>query len=151
MPPSDDHSPRAVVERFLTANRSLDVDAMFEEIAQDAVWSFPAGPPGAPREVAGKDVNRAFFDAMRPMWASFNLTFFEVHPLADDAERVVAHYASTGSFIDGSPYRNTYLSLVTVRAGKIVHWMEFCDPQPLQHGAAVLRAAAADPADRPPT
>ena len=37
-----------------------------------------------------------------------------MHPLADDPDRVVAYYASTGSLMDGSPYENTYLSLVTV-------------------------------------
>jgi ketosteroid isomerase-like protein len=143
MTPSQDTSPRAVVERFLTANGSLDVDAMFQEIGPDAVWSFPAGPPGAPREIRGKDINRAFFESIRPMWGTFDLTFVEVHPLADDPDRVVAFYASTGSLIDGSPYSNTYLSLVTVHGGEIVQWIEFSDPEPLKRGAAVLQAANA--------
>ncbi len=135
-------SPRAVVERFLEANRSLDVDAMFEEIASDARWVFPAAPPGAPREVSGKQANRAFFDSIRPMWHRFDLAFVDVQPLADDHDHVVAHYASTGTLIDGSPYTNTYLSLVTVEEGKIVQWIEFCDAAPLERGVAALRAAA---------
>ena len=131
----------AVVERFLAATGALDVDAMFEEIAPDAVWIFPSGPRGAPREVRGKDTNRAFFESLRPMWTAFDLTFSEVHALADDPDRVVAHYASQGSLIDGSGYANTYLSLVKVRAGKIVEWMEFCDPAPLERGVAALQTA----------
>ena len=55
-------APRAVVERFLAANDVIDVDGMFEEIADDAVWSFTAAPPGAPREVQGKEANRSFFE-----------------------------------------------------------------------------------------
>jgi uncharacterized protein len=132
------NTPKAVVERFLAANRSLDVDGMFAEIGPDAVWSFPTAPPGAPREVSGKETNRQFFDSLRPMWATYDLTFSEVHPLADDPERVVAHYASDGRLIDGTVYRNTYLSLVTVRDGKIVHWIEFCDPGPLADGVKTL-------------
>ncbi len=136
-----DSSPRAVVERFLAANTVLNVDGMFDEIAADARWVFPAAPPGAPREVSGKDNNRAFFESLRPMWSTFELTFTDVHALAGDASRVVAHYASRGTLLDGSQYSNTYLSLVTVKGGKIVEWIEFCDAAPLQRGVGVMRAA----------
>lgn len=136
-------SPRAVVERFLTANSTLDVDGMFAEIGEDARWVFPAAPEGAPREVTGKAVNRAFFESILPMWTAFELTFTDVHALEGDGNRVVAHYASTGTLLDGSPYANTYLSLVTVEDGKIVEWIEFCDAAPLVRGVGVLQAAAA--------
>lgn len=99
-----DVSPCAVVAWFLEANRSLDVDAVFEEIAPEARWVSPAAPAGAPRGVSGKQANRRFFEGIRPMWRRFDLTFVDVHPLADDPHRVVAHYASTGTLIDGSPY-----------------------------------------------
>ena len=93
----DRDRPPAVVERFLAANAVLDVDGMFEEIGEDAVWSFPAAPPGAPREVKGKAANRSFFESLVPMWTSFSLPRREVHALADDPDRVVACYASSGS------------------------------------------------------
>ena len=134
-------SPRAVVERFLAANTVLEVDAMFAEIAPDARWLFPAAPPGAPREVSGKDRNRAFFESLRPMWTAFELTFTDVQALACDPFRVVAHYASRGTLLDGSKYTNTYLSLVTVRDARIVEWIEFCDAMPLQRGIGVMRYA----------
>jgi ketosteroid isomerase-like protein len=133
--------PVDVVTRFLTATKSLDVDAMFDEIGDDAVWSFPTGPTGAPRQVRGKQTNRAFFTGMAPMWTAFDLTFSHVHALVGDPYRVVAHYASTGSLIDGSPYTNTYLSLVTVQHGKITEWIEFSDPEPLRRGAQALQDA----------
>jgi ketosteroid isomerase-like protein/quinol monooxygenase YgiN len=139
---TEGHHPRDVVERFLAANHVLDVDGMFEEIAEDAVWSFPTAPPGAPREVNGKATNRSVFESLLPMWTSFSLPRREVHALADDPERVVASYASSGSLIDGSPYSNSYLSLVTVRGGKIVHWIEFCDPEPLTRGVSTLMPAS---------
>ncbi len=65
----EDTSPRAVVERFLAANRSLEVEGMFEEISQDAVWVLPAAAASAPRDVSGKEANRGFFESIRPMWA----------------------------------------------------------------------------------
>jgi uncharacterized protein len=135
----DSNNPRAVVERFLAANDALDIDGMFEEIAEEAVWSFPTAPPGAPREVTGKATNRSFFESLRPMWTSFRLVHREVHALVDDRDRVLAYYTSAGSLIDGSPYANSYLSLVTVKGGKIVHWIEFCDPGPLSRGVTTLK------------
>ena len=136
---TDHHTPQAVVERFLTANDALDVDGMFAEIAADATWAFPTAPAGAPAEVTGKADNRAFFEALRPVWTAFRLTRREVCPLAGDPERVIAHYASEGTLIDGSPYANTYLCLVRVRNGQIVHWTEFCDPAPLARAVAALQ------------
>jgi ketosteroid isomerase-like protein len=139
--PTADSSARAVVERFLAANTVLDVDGMFEEIGPEARWVFPAAPPGAPREVSGKDRNRAFFESLRPMWTAFELTFTDVNALAGGDSRVVAHYASRGTLLDGSQYTNTYLSLVTVKGGEIVEWIEFCDAAPLERGVDVMRAA----------
>jgi ketosteroid isomerase-like protein len=75
------------------------------------------------------------------MWRAFELTFVDVHALTGDPTRAVAHYASAGTLLDGSPYANSYLSLVTVEGGKIVEWIEFCDAEPLVRGIGVLQAA----------
>ncbi len=136
-----DMSPKTVAERFLGAMSRLDIDAMFAQLAPEVVFAFPTAPGGGPREVQGKDINRAFFSTIRPMWSTFSLTRIQVHPLADDPERLVAEFVSEGSLVDGSPYHNTYLALATVRDGKIQQWQEFSDPAPLQRGVAALQAA----------
>jgi ketosteroid isomerase-like protein len=139
MTPTKDPSPTAVVERFLHAMSRRDVDAMFAELAPDVLCAFPTAP-GGPQEIRGRDTNRAFYSAIRPMWPTFSLTQIAVHALADDPERVVAEFASDGSLVDGSPYENRYLALGTVRDGQIWRWTEFSDPAPLQRGLAVLQA-----------
>lgn len=127
------------VDRFLRANSMLDVDGMFAEIAEDAVWEFPTAPAGAPRSVAGWAENRAFFESLLPMWRRFRLLRWEVLELSGDP-RILAMYESEGTLLDGSPYANRYLSLVTVADGRIARWVEFCDPSPLQRGVeAMLR------------
>ena len=137
-PPPLTNDATFTVTAFLEANTVLDVDGMFAVIDPDAVWEFPAGPPGAPRRVQGWQNNRDFFEMLKPMWADFALTRWEVHPVAGDPSLVVAHYASHGTLLDGSPYQNSYLSLVTVRSGRIVRWIEFCDPAPLARGIGVM-------------
>ncbi len=134
-----DPSPIAVVERLLRAMWH-DLDAMFAELAPDVVCAFPTAPGGA-QEIAGREANRAFYaNVIRPMTPTFRLTRIAVHPLGDDPERVVAEFASEGTMVDGSPYRNTYLTLGTVRDGKIVHWVEFSDPAPIERALAAVRA-----------
>jgi ketosteroid isomerase-like protein len=140
MTPSQHRTPTAVVERFLRAMSRRDVDAMFAELAPDVVCAFPTAP-GGPQEIRGLDTNRAFYTAIRPVWSSFALTRIVVHALADDPERIVAEFASDGTLVDGSPYRNSYLALGTVRDGLIQHWTEFSDPAPLQRGLGALQAA----------
>jgi len=119
----------------------LDIDAMFAELADDVACCFPTAPEGGPREIRGRDTNRGFFSGViRPMLATYAVTRMNVHLLGDDAEQIVADYASEGSLIDGSPYHNTYLALGMVRGGKIERWTEFCDPAPILRGIAALQA-----------
>jgi len=138
----EETSPKAVVERYLDAMSRLDIDAQFAALADDVVCSFPTAPGDGPKEIQGKENNRAFFTSViRPMWSAFRLTRIAVHPLADDPERVVAEFASEGSLVDGSPYRNTYLALMTVRDGTILSYQEFSDPAPIVRGIAALQSA----------
>ena len=134
-------SPQAIVERSLQAQSRLDVEGMFAEMAPDFTIVFPAAP-GGPREVTGLETVREFFtNVTRHMTPTFVLTHIAVHPLADDPERVVAEFAAKGAMMDGQPYENSYLALVTVRDGKIQRWIEYFNPEPVELALAALQAA----------
>lgn len=142
MSQAKDPAPTAVVERFLRALSRRDVEAMFAENAPDITCAFPTAP-GGPQEIMGWDTNRAFYSTViRPMTPAFALTRIAVHALADDPERVVAEFESEGTLVDGSPYRNRYLTLGTVGDGLIQYWTEFSDPEPRARAFAAVRAAA---------
>jgi len=141
MTPAKNLTPTAVVERHLRAMWH-DLDAMFAALAPDVICAFPTAP-GGPQEITGREVNRDFYTTIiRPMTPTFVLTRIAVHALADDPERVVGEFASEATLVDGSPYRNRYLTLGTVRDGKTAHWTEFSDPAPIQRGLAALQAAS---------
>lgn len=134
-------SPQAVVERSLHAQSRGDVDGMFAEMAPDLTIVFPAAP-GGPREVTGRETVREFFTTVtQHLTPTFALTNIAVHPLADDPQRVVAEFAAEGAMVDGQPYANSYLALVTVRDGKIQRWIEFFNPAPVERALAALQAA----------
>ena len=121
----------AVVERFMAAMAKLDTEAMLAESADDILVQLPAAPPGLPREAEGKVEFTGFLAGVSALWRSFSLVRCAVHPLADQPDRAVIEYASDSVNSDGSPYRNTYLSIATVRNGKLVNFQEFFDPTPV--------------------
>ena len=124
----------AVARRFLEAMSRQDTDGMLAEVCDDLVFEVPFAPKGAPRRVEGKV---AFDGFMRPafnrLWSAFQLGPLDLRSEADP-ERVIAEYTSEATMRNGKPYNNTYLSLFTIRDGKIVEIREFFD-------AAVLLTA----------
>jgi hypothetical protein len=145
---ADDHAVQsttvAVVQRFMDAMAGLDIEAMLAESADDILVQLPAAPPGLPREAVGKAEFTGFLAGVSTLWTSFSLIRCAVHPLADQPDRAVAEYASDSVNSDGSPYRNTYLSIATVRDGKLVNFQEFFDPTPVIHSVHVLATGGQD-------
>lgn len=135
---------RAVVERFMAAMSTLDTEAMLAETADDIVVRLPAAPPGLPREAVGKAAFREFLSGVGLLWTSWSMPHRAVHPLADDPGRAVVEYTSDSTNSDGSPYRNTYLSMARVRDGRLAEFTEFFDPEQVARAVAALRATAAD-------
>jgi uncharacterized protein len=136
-------STREVVERFMAAMSTLDTAAMLAEAADDIVVRLPAAPPGLPREAAGKPAFAEFLAGVGALWTSWSMPRRAVHPLADDPERAVVEYASDSVNADGSPYRNTYLSMAWVRDGRLVEFTEFFDADQVARSIAALQSVAA--------
>jgi ketosteroid isomerase-like protein len=76
------------------------------------------------------------------VWKEFKLARLDVNTLADSETRVLAEYTSEGTNVDGTPYRNTYATLVEVVDGKITVFQEFFDPAPLANSMKILAAAS---------
>jgi 3-oxosteroid 1-dehydrogenase len=80
-------------------------------------------------------------------WANFMFGDLNCKPNHNLGPLIKAPYYgfevfSVGVGVDGSPYVNTYLSIATVREGKLTNSQEFFDPAPVVHSFAVLQAAA---------
>lgn len=133
-------TPAAVVTRFLRAFECFDFDTMSSLMDDHVRLSLPTAPAGVQREIVGKAAFTGFLSHIEKAWRKFSLAQCDVHPLADDPNRVIAAYTSDGQNADGSPYRNSYLTMVEVRQGKVTSFQEFFDPEPL---AAAIGIAAA--------
>jgi uncharacterized protein len=105
----------------------VDGGHFFDLLADDVVFEFIITVPNYPRRIAGRDnlielyrgYQRAFF-----LDRCFDL---RVHR-ADDST-VTLEYASAGRAVaTGRPYGNSYISVVTIKDRKIIHWRDYLDP-----------------------
>jgi uncharacterized protein len=118
----------SVVRRYLEALGTMDADAMFAELADGVVVELPVAPEGLPKRIEGKASFKEFFGPIAAgLWSSIEFFDLDIRPEADP-ERIVAQYASRGTFANGKPYANVYLNLFRVRDGKIVYGAEYFDP-----------------------
>jgi uncharacterized protein len=136
--PSSEADTVGVVTRFMAAMSTLDTAAMLAEAADDIVVRMPAAPEGLPREAVGKETFSGFLAGVGMLWTRWSMPSFVVHPLADDPARAVIEYTSDSTNADGSPYRNTYLSIATVRGGQLVEFVEFFDTAQVANAIAAL-------------
>jgi ketosteroid isomerase-like protein len=114
-----------VIEEGLAGQ--VDGGHFFNLLADDVVFEFIITVPGYPRRVVGRE-------ELIELYRSYHTTFFldrcfdlRVHR-ADDST-VTLEYASEGRVVaTGRPYGNRYISVITIRDRKIVHWRDYLDP-----------------------
>ncbi|MGW1783724.1 nuclear transport factor 2 family protein [Streptomyces sp. NPDC002143] len=124
----------ATARRFLEGVFALDAETAVADLADDIVMDFPLSPEGLPRHVEGREAAVAVIRSIVPdFWKEIRSTRMDIRFEADP-ERCVAEFASEGILANGKPYIQSYVSLFTVRDGKIVQYAEYCDPFPILDG-----------------
>jgi len=114
----------------------------FDLLADDVVFEYVISVPGYPRRVEGRqaiiDLYRDYDDYMTVHTAD-NLRVYR----DPEASVVVLEYEVHGESVPaGRPYDNRFVSIVTIKGGKVTHWRDYLDP------VAVFDAAGWP--DRPP-
>ena len=119
----------ALAERVITTCGNLRPQEVREDFAEDAVLALPYAPAGTPKETVGRDQIVAYVSLLGNYIEPGIFVDHAFDTLAGDPGVVVARYsASTRLLTTGSPYENTYITLVTVRDGKVARYEEFFDP-----------------------
>ncbi|MEU6716471.1 nuclear transport factor 2 family protein [Nonomuraea sp. NPDC046802] len=125
-----------VVARMIDASVANDHDALVELYAREAVIEIPFAPPGVPTRSAGREHLRARLEATAGMWRFDRAEAINVMETADP-DIVVAEYTLHGSITaTGKPFSLTYVMIITVRDGLIVHSRDYGNPLT---GAELLR------------
>ncbi|MFF7590389.1 nuclear transport factor 2 family protein [Kitasatospora purpeofusca] len=105
-----------------------DGEHYFDLFADDVVMEFLYAPPGTPPALHGR---QAIIDSFRGYGRIITLERMsdsEVYPTTDPGV-VVLEYAGHGTGVaTGRPYHQRYVSIVTIRERRIVHWRDYSNP-----------------------
>jgi ketosteroid isomerase-like protein len=119
----------ALAERVITTCGNLRPHEVREDFAEDAVLALPYAPAGTPKETVGRDQIVAYVSLLGNYIEPGIFVDHVFDTLAGDPGVVVARYsASTKLLTTGRLYENNYITLVTVRDGKVTRYEEFFDP-----------------------
>jgi uncharacterized protein len=105
----------------------VDGGHFFDLLADDVVFEFIITVPDYPRRIAGRD---NLIDLYRGYHNAFFLDrCFDLRTHRADDSTVTLEYASEGRAVaTGRPYSNHYISVVTIKDRKIIHWRDYLDP-----------------------
>lgn len=105
----------------------VDGGHFFDLLADDVVFEFIITVPDYPRRVAGRE---NLIDLYRGYQNAFFLDrCFDLRTHRADDSTVTLEYASEGRAVaTGRPYGNHYISVVTIKDRKIIHWRDYLDP-----------------------
>jgi ketosteroid isomerase-like protein len=115
-----------VVRHAIDAMGALDIDTVFDLLADEFVLELPFRGDGGPRRMEG-DAARAFMRALPKLLTEMPFHDVVVHGALPTGE-IVAEYRSEGITSAGRDYSNTYVAFLTVAEGRITRWREFFDP-----------------------
>lgn len=132
-----------------TALRDLaEGEHFFDLLATNVVFEYIITVPDYPRRVEGR-ANIA--ELYRPYGNAIVLHSSELVAAHHNQNTgvVVLEYSAAGtSLITGKPYRNDYISVITISERKIAHWRDYLNPLPALEAFGIgIEAKRARPAD----
>jgi len=105
-----------------------DGEDYFDLLADDVVFEYVISVPGYPKRVEGRqniiDLYSGYDSFMTVLGAD------NLHVYRDSAASVVVlEYEVHGESVQtGRPYDNRFVSIVTIRNGKVTRWRDYLDP-----------------------
>jgi ketosteroid isomerase-like protein len=129
-----------LARRFLSALATGDSAGAVALSHPDLELRIPTAPPGVPKLVTGHAELAALASKIGLTWTGVTLEMDRVDAFATDAARGVAQFRVIATNLDGSHYRNTYISLIELADGLIHRWTEYYDPEPMVAAINALRA-----------
>ena len=107
---------------------AMDIDALIEYFAEDAVMELPFAPGQMPKEYVGKAAAYEFQSSVRHAFSNFSMTLDAVHETTDPNVVIAEHHADGVVIANGRRYDNRYITIFTFNDdGKIAKWREYYD------------------------
>lgn len=105
-----------------------DADGLLPMMAEDAVMEFPYAPSGQVRKLNGRAELAAYLARLGEVLAIDSLSPPRVHRTGDPEVTILEFTAAGRGLRTARPYNQTYISVITVRQGQIVHYRDYWNP-----------------------
>ncbi|GAA4922657.1 ketosteroid isomerase-like protein [Nonomuraea thailandensis] len=129
-------SAREVAERFLAVAAGGDLAALADLYSEDSVIEIPFTSGGGPFRFEGREGHRARFERAGAVLRRDRLENVVLHETADP-EVVIAEYGLHGHVVSsGRPFASSYVMVMRIRDGLIVHSRDYADPTGYQDALA---------------
>jgi ketosteroid isomerase-like protein len=105
----------------------VDGDHYFDAIAEDAVFEYLYHFPGFPTKVIGRDALMALYSGYGDGTVLYNGDSLAVHRSQEPGVLILEYEVHGKKLRTGKAYDNRFVSVVTIRDRKIVHWRDYMD------------------------
>ena len=117
---------KEILEVFQSSLIAQDYEKWLSLFSEDAVFEFPYAPAGYTQRLAGMEEIRNYMYEFPKL---MNILSFSSPDLIVYKDTIVAEYTCdavmTGT---GKPYRQTYISVINIRDGKITRFKDYWNP-----------------------
>ncbi|MGK8235023.1 putative PhzA/B-like protein [Roseovarius sp. EC-HK134] len=127
--------------RAALGDRLAPADSLLGLFTDDVIFEFPYAPDGLPKRLDGKAALAAHLEKLGPLLIFGPMELGSVHAAGDT---VVFEFSCSGTGVNtGAPYNQKYISVVTVREGRIAHYRDYWNPLVVLTALGGTEAAAA--------
>ncbi|MEU3065004.1 nuclear transport factor 2 family protein [Streptomyces subrutilus] len=129
-------TPASVYRRGLRLLLDKDIAAWIDLWDDEGVFEFPFAPEGWPARLDGKAAVAAYMRGYPDHIDLHAFSSVRIHHTARP-ETIVVEMHGTGRLVrTGDPFAMTYIAVVTVRNGLILHYRDYWNPLALPAGGA---------------
>ncbi|MGG0022619.1 nuclear transport factor 2 family protein [Bacillus inaquosorum] len=114
--------------KFMAYMLEKDMKSWTELWDENAVFEFPYAPEGSPKRIEGK---AAIYDYIKDYPDQIHLSSFTAPTVyrSADTNTIIAEFQCDGHVIEtGLPYRQSYISVIETRDGRIVRYKDYWNP-----------------------
>lgn len=122
-------------------DRLAPADTLLGLFADDVIFEFPFAPEGLPTRLDGVAALTAHLQKLSPLLTFGHMMLEDVH---HSGETVIFEFSCSGQGVHtGAPYDQNYISVVTLREGRIARYRDYWNPLAVLTALGGLDAATA--------